>query len=358
MREEFLIPFVVASQSLTQAKLPLKTPFGVTTVPIVHRNDPSKYAQDKKNILEDERFSGFLINESATSMIISIKTIESIGLEDSEELINKLYGLMTAYGFEDYHLLGRAYFSKELVEMQMKEIVLSSIASILLVLLVMLFLFKKPLGVFIGLTSIGMALAIFLGLMGILGRELNIMSALYPILMLIVGTSDVIHIMSKYIDELKKGLTRDDAIIVTIKEIGLATLLTSVTTAIGFVSLLSSRIYPIRDFGINAAMGVIIAYIVVVLFTTACLSLVKKEQLIRESEKSSFWEKAMQWTYLSTITHKKRILFISFIIAVLSVYGMSIITTNYRIEGNLPKTGKVTEDFKYFETLLPCSKKA
>ncbi len=343
------LPFVEASMSLTQTKMPLKTPFGLTTVPIIHRNSPDKYAQDKKNLLEDELFRGFLINESATSMIVSIKTIESIGLEDSEELINKLYGLLDAYGFEDYHLLGRAYFSKELVEMQLKEIVLSSVVSIFLVFIIMLLIFRKPIGVFIGLTSIGMGLFIFLGLMGILGRELNIMSALYPILMLIVGTSDVIHIMSKYIDELKKGLTRDDAIIITIKEIGLATLLTSLTTAIGFVSLLSSRIYPIRDFGINAAMGVIVAYIVVVLFTTACLSLCKKEQLIKESSGESKWTKWMQSAYLSTINHKKRILFLSFIITVLSVYGMSIITTNYRIEGNLPRKGKVTEDFKYFE---------
>jgi len=344
------LPHVVAAQSLTQTKMPLKTPFGVTTVPIIHRNDPSKYAQDKKNILEDERFKGFLINESATSMIVSIKTVETIGLEDSEELINKMYGLLAAYDFKDYHLLGRAYFSKELVEMQIKEIVLSSAISIFLVFLVMLFLFKKPIGVFIGLSSIGMGLAIFLGLMGLMGRELNIMSALYPILMLIVGTSDVIHIMSKYIDELKKGLTREDAIILTIKEIGLATLLTSITTAIGFVSLLSSRIYPIRDFGINAAMGVIVAYVVVVIFTTACLSLCKKEQLIREDHEDTFWSKWMMWTYQSTITHRKRILFISFIITVLSLVGMSIITTNYRIEGNLPKSGKVTEDFKYFES--------
>jgi len=81
--------------------------------------------------------------------------------------------------------------------------------------------------------------------------------------MIIVGTSDVVHIMSKYIDELRKGLPRKEAITITIKEIGLATLLTSITTAIGFASLLSSRIVPIKDFGINAAVGVIVAYITV-----------------------------------------------------------------------------------------------
>ena len=62
--------------------------------------------------------------------------------------------------------------------------------------------------------------------MGATGREMNAMAALYPVLMIIVGTSDVIHIMSKYIDELRKGKTKFEAVKVTVKEIGLATLLT------------------------------------------------------------------------------------------------------------------------------------
>ena len=59
--------------------------------------------------------------------------------------------------------------------------------------------------------------------------------------------------MSKYIDELKKGFSKKDALRVAIKEIGLATFLTSVTTAIGFAALSTSKVIPIKDFGWNVA---------------------------------------------------------------------------------------------------------
>ncbi len=343
------LPHVVKSQSLTQLKYPLKTPFGLTTIPVIHLDEPNKFDQDKRMILDDERFKDVFLNSDASSAIVSIKNIENIGLEESQELVSALKQLLMAYNFDDHHILGRAYFSNELVEAQLWEIILSTLVSGILLIIVMFWIYRKPMTVLVSLVSITMAMTIFMGLLGLLGRELNVMSALYPVLMLIVGTSDVIHIMTKYIDELKKGLPQKDAIWITIKEIGLATLLTSLTTAIGFMTLLSSRIVPIRDFGLNAAIGVIIAYIVVVLFTTAWLSLLPKERFLREGSTLGFWDNLMNKSYQLTLSRKKVLLLSGLLITILCAWGTTMITTNYKITSNLPKKGKVTEDFLYFE---------
>ena len=122
-------------------------------------------------------------------------------------LMPLLDSLVRTYNFENYHFLGAANFQKEMAEMQQREIIVSTIISALLVALVMLWIFRKVPGVLISLISIGAGLILFFGLLGALGRPLNAMAALYPVLMVIVGTSDVVHIMSKYIDELKKGFS-------------------------------------------------------------------------------------------------------------------------------------------------------
>ena len=75
------LPHVILSQSLTKVEYPIKTPFAITTIPAIHRDDPSKYERDKKRILEDERFVSNLISEDATAMVVFIKTIESIQLD-------------------------------------------------------------------------------------------------------------------------------------------------------------------------------------------------------------------------------------------------------------------------------------
>jgi len=346
------LPYIVESQSLTQISYPLKTPFGMTAIPAIHIDDPSKYESDKKRILQDERFLYNLISEDATTLVIATKIKERITLEESEEFMTALNELMRSYDFENYYFLGRPYFQKELVDMQKREVTVSAGVAGILVTIIMFWIFRRPYGVITALVSIGLGMLIFLGILGMAGRELNAMSALYPVLMIIVGTSDVIHIMSKYIDELKKGLSKKEAIKITIKEIGLATLFTSTTTAIGFASLLSSQIKPIRDFGINSALGVLVAYITVICFTTAVLSFFKKEQIIKLGRGEAFWTNWMSSFNAFTRKYPRQIAFGGIALIAFCLLGISQITTNYNITNNLPRGEKITEDFKYFQKNL------
>ncbi len=346
------LPHVLNSQSLTKISFPVKTPFGFAPIPAIRIDAPEQYPKNREKILADDRFVYNLITEDATALVIYLQIINGIQLEDAGELMQELNGLMSKYDFEDYHYLGRPYFQKELVDMQKRELVVSAVAAGILVTFIMFLIFRKPIGIGIALVSIGVGMVLFIGFMAVTGREFSAMSALYPVLMIIVGTSDVIHIMSKYIDELRKGKKKTEALRTTIFEIGIATLLTSITTAIGFATLLSSRIGPIRDFGLNAALGVLIAYITVIFFTTALLSYFDANQLISTKSKEGFWEKIMQKSYFFTLNYKRSIAWAGILLFVISCLGISLISTNYSILKNMPVGEKITEDFQYFEKKL------
>jgi hypothetical protein len=346
------LPHIVKSQSLTMLEFPVKTPFGFTSMPAIHLNEPSRYAQDKERLLQDERFVHNLISKDGTSLVLFLKTINSIQLEDAEELMAELDELMANYDFEGTHYLGRPFFQKEMVAMQQREITVSTFISGALVTLIMFLIFRRFWGITVALFSILLGMLLFLGFLGATGRELNAMSALYPVLMIIVGTSDVIHIMSKYVDELRKGNDRKAAIRTTIREIGMATLLTSVTTAIGFASLLSSKIGPIRDFGINSAVGVLIAYLTVVIFTTAILSWFTTDQIVKLGKSQAFWERTMTKTYQFTLDRPRAIIAGAIGVVLLSLFGLTMISTNYNIISNLPRGAKITEDFVFFDEEL------
>jgi predicted RND superfamily exporter protein len=343
------LPHVKQSQSLTKFKYPVKTPFGLTSIPAIHINEPDKYESDKNKILNDERFVYNLIDPDATALVIYLKTKNGILLDEAEVLMDATTAKIDSLGIERYYMLGRPYFQRELVDMQKREVTFSAIVSAILVSFIMFFIFRRPWGIAIALFSVGLGMLLFMGLLGATGRELNAMAALYPVLMIIVGTSDVIHIMSKYIDELRKGKTQRVAIRITIKEIGLATLLTSVTTSIGFLSLVTSRVEPIRDFGINAAIGVLIAYFTVIFFTTAVLSMFKTDQIIKLGRSQRFWEQSMQWFYRYTRLNPRQITLGGALLVAFCLFGISRITTDYQIADNLPMNSKITQDFKYFE---------
>ena len=343
------IPHVLESQSLTKLEYPLKTPFGITTIPAIHIDQPDRYERDSLRIIQDERFVYNLISPDGNTLVIYLKTINSISLWKAEELMEGMDELMSRYSFESYHYLGRPYFQRELVNMQKREIIVSAIVSGILVTLIMIFIFRRFWGIFIALLSVGLGMLIFMGLLGVTGRELNAMAALYPVLMIIVGTSDVVHIMSKYIDELRKGKSKPDAVRLTIREIGMATLLTSVTTAIGFASLLTSRVVPIRDFGINSAVGVLIAYLTVISFTVAFLSMFSANQLMHEGKTQKFWHRSMEWFYVFSRDHARKIVLGGVVCLLLAAWGISRISTNYTIINNMPKNQKITQDFRFFE---------
>jgi hypothetical protein len=343
------LPHVKSSMSLTKMQYPLKTPFGVTVVPAVHISDTSYYATDRAQVLQDRRLVHNLISEDGTALSVLLKTVDRSSLEQAEELMDALNNLLKTYQFDEVHLLGRAYFQKEMVRMEMREVAVSTVIAALLAVAILFFIFRRWWSVFIAMAGIGLALLFFLGVLSALGRELNALAALYPILMCIVGVADTIHILSKYLDELEKGYDRRAAIRITLKEIGLATFITCITTAIGFASLLTNRTVPIQGFGVNAAIGVVTAFFVIYGWLWAMLPRFRTEQLIKFTPEYAFWGKFMAWTYRFTKTNGRKIAWVSVGLLAFCLFGISLINTNYRIKNNLPRGRQLTADFLYFE---------
>ncbi len=347
MRE---LPFVTKVQSLTQISYPVKTPFGFSALPYLHIDQPEFYESDKKSILSDPRFVYNLIDGKGKSLAIAIKTEENLSMTDSRILADELDVLLEKWEVkEKSHILGRAFFTRELIDFQKREMLLAFIASILLVTFIMVIIYRKPIGIIISLGSIALGLLLFTGYLGAAGIELNAVSALFPVIMLIVGSSDVIHIFSKYTDELARGKSRELAMNITIKEIGLATLMTSVTTAVGFASLSMSKLKTIQDFGWNAGIGVMIAFVTVLLFTTSVLSLFERDQIIRSHPENSKWSGLMNSIFNIVRYKSSRVLVVSSILVIIFVVGMQYISTNYSLEDNLPRGSRVVADFQYFE---------
>lgn len=343
------LPHVIGINSLLQWKYPIKTPFGITSVPGIHVDDPAFYPSDRKRIMEDKRLLGYLVNDDATGTVVVLKLINSIGLEDAKELMDALDDVLKDFDFKEVHLLGRPNFQTVLVDMQKREVMVSSVIAAILVFIALLVIFRRAWTITIAMTSIGLALLFFFGFLGWTGRPLNAMSALYPVLMIIVGTSDVVHILTKFQAELRKGKDKWDAWTVTVRQIGLATLLTSLTTAVGFASLFTSRIGPIREFGVNAAIGVGIAYLTVIFFTGAALLSFEPDQLMSNKVKKLSWEGLMARVNHWTRDYHRGILVFSALFLAWCFWGISKITTNYRIEDQMPRGQQITKDFMYFE---------
>ncbi|WP_291967872.1 efflux RND transporter permease subunit [Maribacter sp.] len=340
---------VLESSSLTSLSYPLKTSFGYTTLPIIHIDDPSQYQKDWKKIKEDSLFINVLVDENRKSLVLALETDDNLDYKQSELLLNTIRASLKKHNLPDYHILGRAFFYEAIVEMQKSEVLTTTIVASILVFIILLLVYRSMPVVLISVFSIAMSLLLFMGLLGWLGKELNAMAAFYPVLMLIVGTSDVIHLTDSYIRKLQTGIPRYKAITSSLKEVGMTTLLTSITTAVGFVTLLSSRLVSIQEFGINAAIGVLVAYITVIFLTGSLLIFLPEKSLIGRKSISENWVNYLLKVNTFTKNYPKAIILGTVVFTGLCVLGIYLVQTNQELKNTLPAKSKIANDFNYFQ---------
>jgi len=141
--------------------------------------------------------------------------------------------------------------------------------AMLIMMVVLALLFRSASGVLWPIAIIALTTLFTLGLLGWMNVELSSMVSVLVILVLVVGIADSVHIMSGYLHWRQNGKPHLEALERTYRKSGLACLLTSVTTALGMLSLGFVPLPPIQSFGYSAALGVLFAF----LFTIVLLPL-------------------------------------------------------------------------------------
>lgn len=148
----------------------------------------------------------------------------------------------------------------------------------LFIILVLFGLFRSFKIVFIALVIISLTNTMVYGVMGLLGFEIENMLSIVPLITLTICLADIVHIYMTYQKERIKKSPPAEAIKQSIRENFLPTLLTSLTTGIGFFSLFNSQLVPVSNMGVMSGIGVFIAWILSVSLFPILLTFVKKEQ--------------------------------------------------------------------------------
>lgn len=142
-----------------------------------------------------------------------------------------------------------------------------------LMILMMFLLLRSFTAVAITLIIIVTSALTAMGLAGYLGIALTTASAVAPIIILTIAVGDSVHLLVSMLYYMRHDRTKDEAIreafAINIQPV----FLTSLTTAIGFLSMVTSDSPPFRDLGIIVAMGVIAAFIYSVVLLPALLAI-------------------------------------------------------------------------------------
>lgn len=110
------------------------------------------------------------------------------------------------------------------------------------------------------------------GLIFALGREVDIVTVVVPIFVIVMGSADGLHFMAHFQDEAAAGTTGVDLVASALRHVGIPMILTTVSTAAGFLSLLFTGVQPIEQLGMFAAIGITFAGIISLLALPAVMA--------------------------------------------------------------------------------------
>ena len=200
--------------------------------------------------------------------------------------------------------------------------------------------------------AVGFTAALLIGGMAWVGEPFNIMNQMLPTLLIIIGVSDSIHLISRFGEEFHRSGDRRVAARETVRTMLVACFLTSFTTSVGFASLLISRTDILRRFGLAAAAGILIAYIVTVLFLPPALSWAPKPSRTLETHTEGRLERLLVALVDRIVAAPRTVLFFSAFPVVGAVVLASTVTIDTTLLETFPEDTPIYRQVKTLEAEL------
>lgn len=188
------------------------------------------------------------------------------------------------------------------------------------------------------------------GLIATLGFKITMLSALVPTLIIVIGVPNCIFLINKYHAEYKEHGNRVLSVQRVIRRIGAATLLTNTTTALGFAALTLTDSVILKEFGIVAAINIIMVFVISIIIIPIFYSFSKlpKQRHYKHLDKN--------WVsfFIKTLTHivekkRKYVYIVTIVFAGFAIFGTTKMYTTGSMAEEVQENDPLKVDLRYFE---------
>jgi predicted RND superfamily exporter protein len=274
-----------------------------------------------------------LISEDASVTVVSV-IIQLPGIDpvaEMPEVVSKVREIQaqiaTAYPELEIQLSGMIMMNSSFTESALKDF--STLVPLMFVVIAvaMVFLLKTISGSIATMIIVVVSIISAMGIAGWMGFFLTSPSASAPTIIVTLAVADCIHILTTFLYEMRHGMEKRQAIVESMRVNFQPILLTSVTTAIGFLSMNFSDSPPFRDLGNIVAMGVMLAFFFSITLFPALLS-VLPVKVTPEAERKG----DLMATIADVVIAKRKILFpasIAVIIALSAFVPQNTLNDNF-----------------------------
>ncbi len=291
-------------------------------------------------ILNSPVFRNFVISENGktTGIIVNIKKDEKLKKLKNKKEIENYKNILKKKNHENIveirkiikgynevgkiHLGGIPMIADDMMSFIKKDIIVFGLGVLLFIIATLWFVFRKIIWIIVPISSCFISVLIMMGLLGLLGWKVTVISSNFIALMLILTMAMNIHMSTRFL-QIKKNnpeLKNSEIISMTTYKMFWPIIYTVLTTVCAFLSLIFSEIKPIIDFGWMMSLGLITSFIITFTLLPTILNFLSSEKTIIKEEKDS---KITKFFGEVSINNKITIFSVTGLIIILSVIGIS-----------------------------------
>jgi predicted RND superfamily exporter protein len=266
------------------------------------------------------------------------------GIISNREVVKKVNTIFETYG-EDYVISGEPYLEAMIFDYILRLLLTLPPFALFL----MLTVFRWRIGSFrataLSMFPAAIGAAITVGGIGWTLGNITFITALVPIFVIVMGSADGLHFTSHVIDGLAMGREKKEVVGETLRAVGNPMIMTTLTTMVGFLSMLFIKSQAIRTMGIAASFGILAAGIVTWVFLPVLLLHVPGLESSKRKETDGIYH------FISRIKNIR-----AYILAVLLILvfipGIGLIRANFNMLSIYKKSTEVHKSVNAVNSIL------
>ena len=287
----------------------------------------------QENVRKNEMVFGRLVSENEQVTVIIAEIGDDVF---TPEFYDEILASAKLSETDDIkiHVAGRPIVEGEMALLGPADMKKMVPIVILVIMVVLFFTLRSVKSTLITLGVVFLSTIWAFGLMASVGVPIYAVSTMIPVMLIAIGVADGIHLYSHlhtFVDH-NPSATKLEATKDMIKHLWKPVVMTSVTTAVGFVSLLTSEVYPVKYFGLFTAFGVLMAMVFSLVFLPAGImifGLPKAKKVNHHKDKEGHSHSKLANTFAaSVIKHKYVSIMGAALIIVVSLIGMQKLWIN------------------------------
>jgi uncharacterized protein len=319
------------------------------------RSSPALMEDYARTMAGEKLVHHVLITPDLRHTAIMAQTVYKADAVDHHvQLINDLNTFLKQMDLESQgftvHMFGRALISHQLVTLNMSDQGQLGMLLYVLVIVVLSFLFRTFSGVALTFGAMLLTIVATFGVMGQAGWSLTMINAQLPMVLTIVGIAEAIHVVLAFYQQKRRGLDSKPAAIAAVREVWVPCFWTAVTTFVGFISLATTDLTPLREYGFVAAIGVAIAFVICLTTLPAALSFLKVSPA--RTERIVNGSGLPQWIAkvgLASFGRRRLVLLAGGIILGTAIAFTARLSTDVNFVDSFKESSRIRQDFKYFD---------